>query len=305
MWFFIALIAPFLWSIVNHADKYLLSKHSTNSTIGSLMIFSTFAGVIVLFVSPFYVVDIFNISLIHALTLILVGLIIALSIMLYLFALNEDETSLVVPFTQLIPVFGYFFGYLFLGETLSSLQMSGVAIIIVGAGILSLEFEEESGLRIKKRLICYMIGMTILAALCDTVFKFIAVDAGFWKSAFWEHIGLILFGCILYIFFKRYRQDFIKIFNYGKNKYEIISINIISEILTLIGNLLTHYALLLAPVALVLVVSSYQPAFVFMWGIILTLFLPHLATEKISKKHLLHKIASIGIIFVGSYLLFI
>jgi len=47
-WFLIALIAPIVWSIVNHIDKYMLSKYLKERGLGALLIFSALSSVIIL-----------------------------------------------------------------------------------------------------------------------------------------------------------------------------------------------------------------------------------------------------------------
>lgn len=304
-WFFIALIAPILWSLVNFADKFLLSEESENSSVGSLMIFSTFAGVIVVMFAPFFTTELFAISAINALILIVVGFLAALAIMLYLYALDAGETSVVVPFFQLIPVFAYFFAYVILGETLTTHQVIGAIVVVIGAAILSIEFHEEGGLRVRGKIALLMLGSSIIFALYETIFKVVAVDEGFIVSTFWEHVGLLLFGTILFVFFKKFRGDFLSLFRQKRKRVRILGINVGSEILTLAGNVFTNYALLLAPVALVLVVSSYQPVFVLIIGVLLTLFFPKIASEKLTAKHLLHKVFSLAVILIGTYMLFI
>lgn len=302
-WFFIALGAPFLWSIVNHVDKYLLSKHSTNSSVGSLMIFSTFAGIIVVAIAPFFSDSIFLLGLVSTVTLLSAGMIAALSITFYLYALDEEEASIVVPLMQLIPVFGYLFGYLFLGETLTTQQIIAFGIIVFGSVILSLDLVEENKYKIKIKVLMLMIGCTVLFALYETMFKFVAVDVGFVEATFWEHLGLLTYGIILFSFFPKFRNGFKLIVTQKSKRIEILGLNIGSEILTIIGNVLTNYALLLAPIVLVLLVGSFQPVFVFTIGILLTIFFPRISEENITSKHLIHKAFSILIILLGTYLL--
>ena len=86
---------------------------------------------------------------------------------------------------------------------------------------------------------------------------------------------------------------------------KIITLNTISEILTIIGNLLTNYAILLAPVAMIYLVSSFQPAIVLFLTIVATKFFPNIAKENLTRKILLPKIVSIFIIILGSVILFI
>ncbi|MCK9282633.1 MAG: hypothetical protein M0P71_18605, partial [Melioribacteraceae bacterium] len=84
-----------------------------------------------------------------------------------------------------------------------------------------------------------------------------------------------------------------------------LSLNFTNEALTIVGNLLESFAMMLAPVALVLLVNSYQPIFVFAIGILITLFIPKLSAEKIELKHLIQKIIAFVIMGVGTYLLFL
>jgi hypothetical protein len=65
----------------------------------------------------------------------------------------------------------------------------------------------------------------------------------------------------------------------------------------------TLYATLLAPVALVLVVNSFQPLFVFALGIVLTLLLPRVAKESLDRRKMLQKGVGIGLMVVGGYLI--
>ena len=58
--------------------------------------------------------------------------------LLYLQALQSEEASVVAPFFQASPLFGYVLAYLVLGETLSARQMAGGAMIVIGALLVSI-----------------------------------------------------------------------------------------------------------------------------------------------------------------------
>lgn len=64
-----------------------------------------------------------------------------------------------------------------------------------------------------------------------------------------------------------------------------------------------NFATLLAPLALVWVVNGFQPFFVLLYGVIITLFFPKFGTESLLKKHLVQKVVAILIMFVGVLLL--
>jgi drug/metabolite transporter (DMT)-like permease len=295
-WFFLALIAPFLWAIVNHVDKYLLSNEFNGRSINSLMIFSTLIGVFVLPIA--YLVDpsIFAISSRNALLLIAVGIMSAIAIALYLYALEEEETSIVVALFQTIPLFGALFAYIMLGETLTTGQLFGCLIIVLGSVLITAEFNEDKKIRFKKKVLYLMLGSAALFGFYETLFKAAALDESFWVSTFWEHIGLVVVAITLLIV-PRYRKDFIALAS--TNGKKIISLNVGSEVLTIAGNILVNYAMMLAPVALVLTTSSVQPLIVFIMGIAMTMFFPRITQERISKKHILQKVLAICILFVG------
>jgi drug/metabolite transporter (DMT)-like permease len=48
-WFLFALIGPALWALVNHIDKYIISKYFTGRGVGSLALFTSASGLIISF----------------------------------------------------------------------------------------------------------------------------------------------------------------------------------------------------------------------------------------------------------------
>ena len=302
-WFLVALIAPILWSVVNHIDKYMLSKYLKERGVGALLIFSAVASVIALpFIGYFFYEEIISVSTYDFWLLILVGFLSAGAFYFYLKSMEQEEASMVIPLFQLVPVFGYFLGYLILNETLSTQQIFSALLIISGIIILALEIDLENKVTVKSHVLGLVAVSSFLFALHDTLFKKVAIVESFWVAVFWQYLSLTIFGILIFIFVKKFRQDFLSMFkNMGGS---ILSLNVFSEVIYMLGNMANNFATLMAPVALVLVVSSYQPLFVFMGGILLTVFLPHISSEKISKRHIIHKTVSILIIIIGSYFLY-
>ncbi len=302
-WFLIALVAPLLWSVVNHIDKYMLSKYLGDRGVGALLIFSALSSILVLpFIIYFFHSEIFSITKTDLLTLIFVGLLSAGAFYFYLEGMQEEEASIVVPLFQMVPVFGYVLGYAILGESLSTSQILASLLVLFGIVVLAIEIDVDNKVVLKKRVLVLITFSSFLFALHDTLFKKVAISESFWVSVFWQYVSLVLCGVALLFFVKKFRRDFFSMFKGVGTK--ILSLNIASELLYIAGNLANNFATLLAPVALVLVVSSYQPLFVFIGGICLTIFFPHISMEKISRKHVIHKFSSILIIIIGSYLLY-
>src|SRR3989344_1849366 len=136
-YFFLALGASAVWAVSNHIDKYLLSKYFKIGGVGALFIFSS---VIYLFILPIIAIfqpDILNISAFNAVVMVFAGMIDTAAILIYLYALQKDEASIVVPLFQVMPVFLYILGYIFLGEELSKMQIAGSLLVMFGAVFIS------------------------------------------------------------------------------------------------------------------------------------------------------------------------
>jgi uncharacterized membrane protein len=299
-WFFIALWAPFLLACANHNDKFLLSRYLEEKKIGPLVIFSSLlsglAILIVFFIQP----NVYDISLVQASAVVATGMLSVLAAVCYLNALDIDEASFVTPFYQTAPIFAYFLGYFILGETITLAQGIGSLVIIVGALALSFEFGRR-GLRFKRNVVALMLAASFLSAINGVIFKLIAVDKGFWVSLFWGFVGQVMAGLILLVCVPSYRRDFLGLFK--QQKVAVFGLIASSKILFSVSEAVTLYATLLAPVALVLLVNSFQHLFVFTLGIVLTLFFPRVAKESLGRMKMLQKGAGIGLMLVGGYLI--
>src|SRR4029453_792060 len=131
--------------------------------------------------------------------------------------------------------------------------------------------------------------------------KIIALDKGFWVALFWGFVGQVMAGLTLLGCVPRYRKDFLGLFK--QQKVAGFVLIALSKTLLSVSEAVTLYATLLAPVALVLLVNSFQPLFVLALGIALTLLLPRVADESLGRMKMLQKGAGIGLMLVGGYLI--
>ena len=229
------------------------------------------------------------------------GSLTVISVLLYLYALRQDEASVVVPFYQTIPIFGFGLSYFILGEKLSVWQLVGSAVIIIGAFILSIRLEENGGLRFRGRVVGLMLAASLLYAVNGVIFKLLALDSGFWQPAFWTFLGKAAIGVLLFLLIASYRRQFLAVLKL--NRGFVLGLNSGNEVATIIADGVTYYASLLAPVALVLTVNGFQPVFVFIYGVLLTLFLPRIAQERLVGPLLAQKILAIALVFAGSVMI--
>jgi len=299
-WFFIALWAPFLLACANHNDKVLLSRYLKTKTVGSIVIpsslFSGVAVLIVLLLQP----HVTNVTLLQGCALIATGMSSVFAAICYLYALDMDEASFVTPFYQTVPIFAYILGYFILGETITFSQGVGSFVVIVGALALSFEFRRRE-MQFKRNVVLLMQGASVLSAVNGVIFKLIAVDKGFSASLLWGFVGQVVAGLTLLVCVPSYRRDSFALFT--ERRVAAIGLIAVSRTLFGVSEAVTLYATLLGPVALVLLVNSFQPLFVFIIGIALTLLVPHVSKESLGGMKILQKCVGIGLMLVGGYLI--
>lgn len=300
-WFLIAIIGPVLYAMTNHIDKILLEKYFKEGGVGTLILFSSLLSALAI---PFLFlgdptvldVDLFNVFILGT-----IGLINIMLLWLYLMALKDDEASIIIVFYQLVPVIALILGYFILGEVLTKIQLIAMAIIILGTSIVSFDVNSDNKFKLRTKTIYYMTGASFLWALSGVIFKYVALEENVWRSLFWEHVVLVIVGAIIYFTIPTYRKHFkLAIKNNSKS---ILVLNFTNEALFLLGNFAVAFAYLLAPVSLVLLTESFQPIFVFIIGLFLTLFFPHISSETINLKHFVQKLFAIIITGIGTIIL--
>ncbi|MHB1330739.1 MAG: DMT family transporter [Minisyncoccota bacterium] len=301
LWLVAAIIPPVLWSVVNHMDKYLLSKSRHQSSVNVLMVYSTLFSAVIIPIFFFFSYSEIFANPHQIITQIVGGILLTFSIYFYLLALNNDETSVVIPFALLVPVFGFFFGYILLGEVLTAKQIFSSLLIVFGALILSLEFNEENRFRIKHKVLWFMVMCTAFQAAQETLFKFVTIDNSYVVSIFWLHVGILIYGIALLLMnrglFLQFKESLLI------NGKVMLGVNAISETISAVAYMVRNYATLLAPIAIIMALNGYQPAFVFVLGVLLTIFFPKIVSEKIKAIHLIHKSTAIAIMIVGTVLI--
>jgi drug/metabolite transporter (DMT)-like permease len=270
-----------------HLDKYLVERFFKQTDVAVLLLFTAFVGVLLLPFIWFYEPSVTSPGAGNIGLIILSGILYMGAMLLYLQALQAEEASVVAPFFQTSPLFGYVLAYLVLGETLSGWQMAGGALIIAGALFVSLRFASfrgEGGF--KTRLALLMLACGFALALSGLIFKIFAIQTEFWTTTFWMFVGEGAFGAGL-LAIASYRRQFIALLR--TNTAALLTINGSNELINLGGGLGNRYALMFAPLSIVQAIGSTTTLFVFAFGIVLSLFFPRLGRENLSGGELAQK----------------
>jgi drug/metabolite transporter (DMT)-like permease len=294
-WLLFAFSGPVLWAISTHFDKYLVERYFKHSDVAVLLVFTALMGLLSLPVIAFYERTIFEPSAVSITLIVLSGVLYMGATLFYLHALQSEEASVVAPFFQAVPLFGYVLAYFVLGERLSMLQATGGVTIVAGTLIVSLRFGQKVH-KFKLRLVLLMLGCGLTAAVSSLIFKLFAIQVAFWTTTFWLFVGEAIFGVAL-LCVSSYRRQLVDLFR--ANAAALMSINGSNELINLGGGLGSRYALMFAPLSIVQAISSTTTLFVFVFGVLLSLLFPQLGRETLSWRDLLQKGTAAVLVALG------
>jgi drug/metabolite transporter (DMT)-like permease len=294
-WLVFAFSGPVLLAISTHFDKYLVERYFKHSDAAVLLVFTAFMGVLTLPFIVFYEPTVFQLDAASIALIALAGILYMGATVFYLRALQSEEASVVAPFFQAVPLFGYVLAYFVIGETLSIVQIAGGALIIVGTLIVSVHFGQNVR-TFKLRLVLLMLACCLANAVSGLIFKAFAIKVAFWTTTFWMFVGEAMFGAALLLVgsYRRQLADLLRV-----NAAALLTINGSNELINLGGGLGNRYALMFAPLAIVQAISSTTTLFVFAFGVVLSIAFPRLARETLSVRDLLQKGAAAVMVALG------
>jgi drug/metabolite transporter (DMT)-like permease len=296
-WLFYAFSGPVLWAASTHVDKYLVERYFKHSSVAVLLIFTALIGLIMLPFILYWQPTVLALGWKDAAVIAFSGILYMGAMYFYLEALQANEASVVAPFFQAGPLFGYALAYLVLGETLTRTQLGGGGLIVAGGLLLSVH---PRGGRVRLKLVLLMLLCAFTLAVSSVIFKLFAVQDEFWSTAFWTYLGEALYGIWLLVL-PAQRRQFLGLLK--TNTGAVLSVNAVNELINLGGGLGMRYALLLAPLSLVQAIGSTTTLFVFLFGVLLSLFLPSLGREELKLRDLAQKGVSALLIAAGVYLI--
>jgi len=287
------MVAPALYATSNFIDKFLIEKHIKNPVVLTIL-----GGFVAL---PFSLVILTlrnfpDLRLDQTVLIILAGVFMELALLPYYKSISLDDVSRVVPVFQLIPVFVLIMSFLFLGERLTTSQFMGFWLIVAGAYIVSIN-NFGKGMFNLRRSFGWIILASVLWAVPSVIFKFVATEQGFWDTLAYEFLGATI-GALILFFIPSFRKSF---FSEAKAARSFVwGVLISNETIYLIGRLIGFYAIAIAPaVSLVSALSGFMPFFSLIYGIILSVWFPHIVKEDVRKSTLSVKFVAIILIFIG------
>lgn len=303
-WFGVAIIAPILWAASSLLDKGLLTwlgeDEEDSEPVFVLILYSMLFSLVaapVLFFLAKGAITVFSGR--EMLLLIGAGIADALAVILFLYALYREDASVIGPFSQTIPIFGFIFGMIFLGEFLTTAQIIGASIIIFGSMLITADSKSPFSARVTTIMLALSASASFAAF--DTMFKLAASDAHYWGALFWAHIGMLLVGLSILIFRPKNRMEFMRsVRTSGKL---LFGFNVLNETMYAVGVFLLAWALLRAPIALVSTATAFQPMFVLIGGVLLSRLLPRYFSDSLETRSIAFRSVAIVLVVIGGIIL--
>lgn len=287
-WVFLAILAPFAWALSNVVDKFLLDKKVKSCF--ALAPVSGFVCLIAGIVISFLFFDGWSESLIYAFLLGFVGCVL---FFLYYYAMSLEEASRVISMWYVTPVLVLVLSALFLGERLPVWKYP--AIFAISFGAIFLGFRKFEGKFLLRSAFYWLMLNCAISAILQVSQKFLLGSLSFWQLFGASQISLGI-SLIASLFFPSVRSHF---------SHVVKSVHIIafSQGLALFGYVVFLAAMSKADVSLVSALGSVQPLYVLFMMVCLSVFLPSVLKEEISRKILLIKFFSIALVVAGAFVI--
>src|SRR3989344_8177874 len=260
-WFYLALLAPFLYAIVNLIDDNLLRfvykgpylAAAASGIFGTLPLISLFF------------IDWTPITIAQTALMLLAGFLTAVYYFFYFKSLAVESPSVVIAMLGLVPATLPILAYFLLDERLTSTQLIGFIVVLIAS--LALAMTEVKKFKFSAALLPVLIVVTIL----DTTLlltKYVYDQAAFYPAFMVFSIGLGLGGIYfaLIMFFDKRKYD-LSIFK--RSIHKLFVIFVVVELLAVGAEFTSSLAVSRGAVSLVRVVEGIQPMYLLLIALLL------------------------------------
>lgn len=319
MWLIAAVASYFINAGVYVSDKFLLSKK-----VHSSVIYTFYVGIWSIFNFTILIFDPWMPSFKELMLDLSAGGLFLLTLVFWYKALHQSEATRVVPIVgALVPIFSFFFSYLFLDQTLSERHLLAFVILINGGILISVkrtkfylikEVSERfrflfgdvfgsihAGYRSTKHLLINSITSAAFFAAYYVLIKYIYMTQPFVGSFVWSRLGTFI-GAIMILFIPEWRR---KIIDYRKeaeapgNFFFFISIRLLAAAAFISLN----WAISRGNVALINSLQGVQYVFLIFLVLFLSKKYPKIMHEELGGGVMLQKFIGVSLISTALYML--
>lgn len=292
-WVVFSLLMSMIGAVDSVMHKFYLEKivKSWLSYVILLHLVWSLFAFIIFFTHPI------SFNIFYAVVALVSGIIEGFTTLLYFKALSMEEVSRVVPLDNLATIFVAVLAFFFLGEIFTVSKYVGIMFLVVGATTISLKKNGGKKLFLTPATLFIILECAIYG-VSSTLSKFALLSIDFWSFFFWSSAGglSVTFSTLAW---KSVRKNFTELI---KMKTKHLTIVFISQMVLFVTTIFWLVAASLGPISLVVAMGTLSPFFVFLYTIILSIFIPKILEEEVSKSIVLVKLFSITLIVTGVWL---
>ena len=297
-WVIFSLFSRALWAADNIVDKLLRGRHLRDSLVLTLI-----AGISALFLS--LVIILFNglrwIGFGPVALIVFAGAFQVVAVFAFYQAIAKEEISRVIPLFQLTPLFVLILSLLFLKEVLTLNHYLAFVLILLGGLLISLQ--KTKGVFKLRVAFWWMVLSSLIYAIYAVILKSLYVAHPFWDLTVYLGFGEFLPTPLLLLLIASFRSRFIK--SLSGLKPIGWTLLILGMFFVTAASLSGLWALAIGPVTLVSVFRGFQSLFVLVYAVLLSIWLPKILKEELSKSVIGIKVVAILLMSVGLYLIYL
>ncbi len=284
---------PILYAIANLADKWLVHGDEEDSNPGALLALSgLFASMFAIPLGIFIILTGRDFGdAVSILMLIAIGGLFFAAMYIYLDMLKVEDSSCVVAWFQIVPLFGVVGAFFFLGESPEWYHIVAIVLLVIGGFMISY----NNG-NMKKTIIFWMIVASLLLALYDVFFASYGRGIDELSAIFFMLLGKMMAGAACLLFDRETRIGFM-IGLRTKLKAQFVS-----ESINTLADMAMYASLLFFPVIIVQGVTAVQPLFVLIGAAAFGGIFPEIK-EEFTGKDFRKKVIAMTLLILGGILL--
>lgn len=299
-WLAIATIAYFLLSLEIILDKFLLSSNR----ISHPAVYAFYSGTFGLFAFVFSPWGFHSVHFMEIISRFIAGIIFIYGMLALFFAINKSEASRVTPVVgAVVPIVLFFLSLVFLNERLHLREMIGLVFLIIGGISISYDFSHERVQKLFKGFYWSILAGMLLAISAVLIKGFYRHD-NFYNVFIWTRAGAFL-GVLSFFLVPQWRKKIVlSLLKFKKPQKEHRTSGFMFALTKATGgtgNFLKERATSfpLASVTIINAMVATEYVFIFLLGIVFSLWLPNVFEEKKDWKSVMQKLTAIVLITSG------
>ncbi len=299
-WFIFALLSPLLVAVNNVIDQLMVRRYFPNNGevflyLGCITYFIICPIIFILF--PF----ISETSNKNIFTLTALGFFSLFIWIPYMWSLERDDVTMVMPIIQLSPILVFILSYLFFSETIDTIKLLGSLIVIIASILIAVDFKRKE---VRGKTLFFMILCTMGISIQTITIRYFTIDDINWMIiSFWMAVGFGIGGFFMLLIVKKYRESAINALI--KSKGSIIILTSIQEIVYFISILLSIMALSTSPSSgIVQSLLALNTVYIMIFSAIFHKFQPRYFEKLGIGKIFWWRLGCIALILLGVYIIY-